>query len=246
MIGTDFPYQQFFPKHATIIQIDLRGEQLGRRTKLDYGLVGDTRATLQALLPKLKQNSEDKHLRKSVENYGKARKALDDRATQGKAERGSHPQYVAWEINELANENAIFTCDVGTPTIWASRYLKMNGKRRLLGSFSHGSMANALPQAIGAQMSHPGRQVISMSGDGGLAMLMGDLLSLRQLELPVKVIVFKNDALAFVELEMKAAGILDFATDLHNPDFARIAEAAGVLGLTAETADQVRPMMTRA
>jgi pyruvate dehydrogenase (quinone) len=141
MIGTDFPYQQFFPKHATIIQIDLRGEQLGRRTKLDYGLVGDTRATLQALLPKLKQNSEDKHLRKSVEHYGKARKALDDLATQGKAERGSHPQYVAWEINELANENAIFTCDVGTPTIWASRYLRMNGKRRLLGSFAHGSMA---------------------------------------------------------------------------------------------------------
>jgi pyruvate dehydrogenase (quinone) len=135
---------------------------------------------------------------------------------------------------------------VGTPTIWAARYLKMNGKRRLLGSFSHGSMANALPQAIGAQMSYPGRQVISMSGDGGLAMLIGDLLSLRQLELPVKVIVFKNNALAFVELEMKAAGILEFGTDLHNPDFAKIAEATGLLGLTAESSDQVRPMIAQA
>ena len=147
-----------------------------------------------------------------------------------------HPQYVASVLDELAAEDAIFSCDVGTPTIWAARYLTMNGKRRLLGSFNHGSMANALPQAIGAQVSHPGRQVVSLSGDGGLAMLMGDLLTLRQMRLPVKVIVFKNDALAFVELEMKAAGILEFATDLHNPDFAKMAEAAGLLGLTAENA----------
>src|SRR5207253_4995627 len=176
----------------------------------------------------------------------KARKTLDELATEGAQRKGSHPQFVAREINELAEDDAIFTCDVGTPTIWAARYLTMNGKRRLLGSFIHGSMANALPQAIGAQISHPGRQVISLSGDGGLAMLMGDLLSLRQLGAPVKVIVFKNDALAFVELEMKAAGVLEFATELHNPDFAKMAEAAGVLGLTAETADQVRPMMARA
>ncbi|MGA2726323.1 MAG: thiamine pyrophosphate-dependent enzyme [Terracidiphilus sp.] len=130
--------------------------------------------------------------------------------------------------------------------IWAARYLHMNGKRRLIGSFTHGSMANALPQAIGAQVSHPGRQVISLSGDGGLAMLMGDLLSLRQLQLPVKLIVFNNSSLAFVELEMKAAGILDFGTDLQNPDFAKMAEAAGVLGLRAETSDQVRPMIEQA
>ena len=149
-------------------------------------------------------------------------------------------------LDELAAKDAIFSCDVGTPTIWAARYLTMNGQRRLLGSFSHGSMANALPQAIGAQVSHPGQQVISLSGDGGLAMLMGDLLSLRQLQLPVKVIVFKNDSLAFVELEMKAGGILDFGTDLHNPDFAKMAEAGGLLGLTAETPDQVRPMITQA
>ncbi len=149
-------------------------------------------------------------------------------------------------LNELAAPDAIFTCDVGTPTIWAARYLTMNGKRRLLGSFVHGSMASALPQAIGAQMTHKDRQVISMSGDGGLAMLMGDLLSLRQLQLPVKIVVYKNDALAFVELEMKAAGILEFGTELINPDFAKMAEAAGVLGLTAESSDQVRPKIAQA
>jgi len=130
--------------------------------------------------------------------------------------------------------------------VWSARYLTMNGKRRLLGSFNHGSMANALPQAIGAQASHPGRQVITLSGDGGLAMLMGELLSLRQLETPVKLVVFKNNSLAFVELEMKAGGIVDFGTDLKNPNFAKLAEAAGILGLTAETPDQVRPMLAQA
>src|SRR5213592_1900781 len=217
MIGTDFPYRQFFPKHATIIQIDIRGEQLGRRTKLDYGLVGDTKVTLQALLPKLKQNADDKHLKVSLEHYRKARKPLDELATEGAQRKGSHPQFVAREINELAEDDAIFTCDVGTPTIWASRYLKMNGKRRLLGSFVHGSMANALPQAIGAQLARQDRQIISMSGDGGVSMLLGDLLTLRQLNLPVKVVVFRNDSLSFVELEMKASGFLDFGVELKNP-----------------------------
>jgi len=246
MLGTDFPYQQFFPEKATIVQIDLRGEQLGRRTKLDYGFVGDTQTTLRALLPKLEQSKNDEHLKASLEHYQKARKGLDELATGETGRKPIHPQYAVRVLDELAAENAIFSCDVGTPTIWAARYLTMNGQRRLLGSFSHGSMANALPQAIGAQVSHPGRQVVSLSGDGGLAMLMGDLLSLRQLQLPVKVIVFKNDSLAFVELEMKAAGVLDFGTDLHNPNFAKMAEAAGLLGLTAETPDQVEPMIAQA
>ena len=246
MIGTDFPYQQFFPRDATIVQIDIRGEQLGRRTKVDYGLVGDTKTTLRALLPKLAADKDDEHLKASIEHYQKARKGLNDLATEKLGEKHIHPQYVTRVLDELAAKDTIFTCDVGTPTIWAARYLTMNGKRRLLGSFSHGSMANALPQAIGAQVSHPGRQVVSLSGDGGIAMLMGDLLTLGQVKLPVKVVVFKNDALAFVELEMKAAGILEFATDLHNPDFAKIAEAAGLLGLTAETPDQVRPMIAQA
>jgi pyruvate dehydrogenase (quinone) len=246
MIGTDFPYQQFFPKDATVVQIDIRGEQLGRRTKVDYGFVGDAKTTLQALLPKLTQNQDDWHLKTSLENYQNVRRDLDKLATDGSGKKPIHPQYVVRVLNELAAEDAIFTCDVGTPTIWAARYLTMNGKRRLLGSFNHGSMANALPQAIGAQVSHSERQVISLSGDGGLAMLMGDLLSLRQLRAPVKIIVFKNESLAFVELEMKAAGIVDFGTDLRNPNFAKLAEAAGLLGLTAETPDQVAPMIEQA
>ena len=245
MIGTDFPYQQFFPKEATIVQIDLRGEQLGRRAKLDFGFVGDTKTTLRALLPKLQQNLYKAHLKKSLEHYRKARQGLDEVATGNSGKKPIHPQYVARVLDQLASEDTVFTCDVGTPTIWAARYLTMNGKRRIIGSFNHGSMANALPHAIGAQVSYPGRQVVSMSGDGGLSMLMGDLLTLRQHQLPVKIVVFKNESLAFVELEMKAAGILDFSTALHNPDFTKIAEGAGLLGLRAETPDQVEPMIAR-
>jgi len=246
MIGTDFPYRQFFPKDATIVQIDVRGEQLGRRTKVDYGFIGDTKTTLRALLPKLEQNHDDAHLRRSLEHYRKARKGLDELATGKSGKKPIHPQYVTRVVDQLASEDAIFTCDVGTPTIWAARYLTMNGKRRLLGSFNHGSMANALPQAIGAQITYPGRQVISISGDGGLAMLMGDLLTLKQHELPVKTIVLRNDSLAFVELEMKASGFVDFGTDLRNPEFATIAEGAGILGLKAETPEQVEPMIAQA
>ncbi len=246
MVGTDFPYRDFFPKQATIVQIDIRGEQLGRRTKVDYGLVGDTKVTLQRLLPSLKQNADDKHLRRSLDHYRKARKALDDLATEGKEPRGSHPQFVASVINDLAREDAIFSCDVGTPTIWASRYLTMNGKRRLLGSFIHGSMASAMPQAIGAQLAAPDRQVVALSGDGGISMLLGDLLTLHQLNLPVKIVVFRNDSLSFVELEMKANGFLDFGVELKNPDFAALAESAGILGLKAETAQDVGPMLRKA
>ncbi|MDR3671888.1 MAG: ubiquinone-dependent pyruvate dehydrogenase [Holophaga sp.] len=246
MLGTDFPYRQFYPTKATIVQIDLRGEQLGRRTRIDHGFVGGIQATLRALLPRLDQNASETHLQVSRERYRDARQGLDDLAKPEADGKLIHPQYVARVLDELTADDAIFTCDVGTPTIWAARYLTMNGKRRLLGSFNHGSMANALPQAIGAQVSHPGRQVVTLSGDGGLAMLMGDLLSLRQLKAPVKVIVFCNEALAFVELEMKAAGLLDFATDLQNPDFALVAKAAGLLGLSAETPEQVRPMIEQA
>jgi pyruvate dehydrogenase (quinone) len=234
MLGTDFPYQQFFPEHATIIQIDSRPEQIGRRTKVDIGLVGDVKATLEALTSQLTPKQNRHHLDQCLEHYRKARKGLDDLATGVPGKKPIHPQYVAKIVDQLAAEDAVFTCDVGTPTIWAARYLTMNGKRRLLGSFNHGSMANALPQAIGAQATFPDRQVICFSGDGGLAMLMGDLLSLKQLNLPVKIVVFNNSSLAFVELEMKAAGILDFATDLQNPNFADIAQAAGLFGVRVE------------
>jgi pyruvate dehydrogenase (quinone) len=246
MLGTDFPYRQFYPEDATVIQIDIRGEQIGRRTKVDLGLVGDVRCTLAALSPRVASKADDKHLNTALSHYSDARKNQDELASAEPKQESIHPQYVAKVLDELAKDDAIFTCDVGTPTIWAARYLQMNGKRRLLGSFNHGSMAGALPQAIGAQVSHPDRQVISLSGDGGLAMLLGDLLSLPQLKLPVKTIVFNNSSLAFVELEMKAAGILDFATDLRNPNFAQMADAAGILGLRVETPDQVRPAVEQA
>jgi pyruvate dehydrogenase (quinone) len=246
MLGTDFPYEQFLPKDATVVQIDVRGEQLGRRSKVDYGFVGDTKATLRALLPRLQQNQYEAHLKESVEHYRKTRQGLDELASGDSSKKPIHPQYVASTISRLASDDAIFTFDVGTPVVWAARYLRMNGKRRLIGSLNHGSMANALPQAIGAQVSHPGRQVISMSGDGGLSMLMGELLTLHQHDLPVKVVIFKNDALGFVELEMKASGFLDFATHLKNPDFTKIAEGAGILGLRAETPDQVEPAIAQA
>ena len=239
MLGTDFPYQQFFPEKARIIQIDNRPEQIGRRTKIDIGLVGDVQATLQTLTPQLTLKQHRSHLDQCLEHYRKARKGLDDLATGVPGKKLIHPQYVAKVVDQLATEDAVFTCDVGTPTIWAARYLTMNGTRRLLGSFSHGSMANALPQAIGAQTTFPGRQVVSLSGDGGLAMLMGDLLTLKQLNLPVKVVVFNNGALAFIELEMKAAGILDFATELNNPNFAELAKAMGLFGARVEYPEEL-------
>jgi pyruvate dehydrogenase (quinone) len=246
MLGTDFPYQQFYPPRAYIIQVDIRGEQIGRRTKVDLGLVGDVRETLIALKPLLNQKTDKGHLKASLDHYMKSRKDLDSYAV-GEPERTPiHPQYVAKVINDIAAHDAVFTCDVGTPTLWAARYLHMNGRRRLLGSFSHGSMANALPQAIGAQEVFPSRQVICLSGDGGFSMLMGDFLSLKQLNLPIKVIVFNNGSLGFVELEMKAAGLLTYGTSLVNTDFSKLAEAVGIMGLRAERPGQVKPMLSQA
>jgi pyruvate dehydrogenase (quinone) len=247
MLGTDFPYRDFYPKDATIVQIDIRGEHLGRRSKLELGLIGDTKTTLRALLPKLEQNEFQDHLSASVEHYRKTRKGLDELAIGSDSNKPPvHPQHVARVIDKLATEDAVFTCDVGTPVIWTARYLKMNGKRRIIGSFNHGSMANAMPHAIGAQAAFPGRQVISLSGDGGFSMLMGDVITLAHQKLPVKVIIFKNTSLAFVELEQKASGFLEFATDLGSPDFAKIAEGSGLLGLTVRTPDQVEPMIAQA
>jgi pyruvate dehydrogenase (quinone) len=247
MLGTDFPYQQFYPPRAQIIQVDIRGEQIGKRTKVNLGLVGDIRDTLIVLKPLIKQKSDDRgHLSASLDHYKKSREDLDSYAVGEPGRTPIHPQYVAKIINDVAADDAIFTCDVGTPTLWAARYLKMNGSRRLLGSFSHGSMANALPQAIGAQEVFPYRQVVCLSGDGGFSMLMGDFLSLRQLKLPVKIVVFNNGALSFVELEMKAAGILTHGTSLVDTDFSKLADAAGILGLRAERPEQVKPMLNQA
>jgi pyruvate dehydrogenase (quinone) len=245
ILGSDFPYPQFFPRKAKIIQVDSRGEQIGRRTHIDVGLIGTVKGTINALLPLLDRKSQDDYLKESQKHYVSARKGLNDLATADTGDGPLRPEFVARTLDELASQDAIFTCDVGTPTVWAARYLTMNGRRRLIGSFNHGSMACALPQACGAQAIDRTRQVISMSGDGGLAMLMGELLTAKQNQLPVKVVVFNNGALAFVELEMKAAGYVNFGTDLDDPNFAQLATSCGFLGLHVERASELREAMQR-
>ena len=241
MLGTDFPYRQFYPERhgVRIAQVDIRAENIGRRVAVDLGVVGDVRATLAALLPLIDEKADGGHLAQAQRHYAKARKALDDLAVGPPGKRLIHPQQIAKTISDRASENAVFTCDVGLPTVWAARYLAMNGRRRLLGSFWHGSMANAMPQGIGAQAACPGRQVISLSGDGGFTMLMGDLLTLTQHRLPLKVVVFNNGALGFIELEQKSTGFLDFGTELKNPNFAAMAEAIGIRGIRLEDPSDV-------
>jgi len=245
MLGTDFPYRQFYPSKAKVVQVDLRGEQLGRRTPIDLGLVGDVGDTASALLPLLRDDRNSKHLDDCVKHYTKTRRELDGFANNDHR-TPIHPQYVARLVDEIADEDAVFTADVGTPTVWAARYLRMTKQRRLIGSFAHGSMANAMPQALGAQAVDTGRQVIALAGDGGLSMLLGDLLSVRQNDLPVKIIVFNNASLNFVELEMKAAGILTFGTGLENPNFADVATSVGITGIRVEEPDELEGALRRA
>ena len=236
MLGTDFPYRQFYPRSAgsRIVQVDMRPEQIGRRASVDLGVVGDIKLTLEVVLPLIKNKPDRTHLDRATEHYRETRKGLDELAVNKPGRKPIHPQQVAKAISDQASQDAIFTCDVGLPTVWAARYLAMNGKRRLIGSFWHGSMAIAMPHAIGAQKAFPGRQVISLSGDGGFTMLMGDFLSLAQLGLPVKVVVFNNSALGFIEIEQKSTGFLDFGTEFKNPNFAAMAEACGVRGIRLE------------
>lgn len=245
-LGTDFPYPQFYPEKTKKIQVDVRGEQIGRRTVVDVGLIGSVKETLVALSRLLDGAKDGAHLRDSLEHYRSTRADLNDLAVGKPGTSPLHPEYVTRVINEVAAEDAIFTVDVGTPAIWVARYLTFNGKRRLIGSWSHGSMASALPQAIGAQAAFPNKQVIAMSGDGGLAMLMGELLSAVQNKLPVKIVVFKNNALAFVEVEMMSAGILPFGTDLQNPDFSSVARACGLFGVQVSTPEELKPALQKA
>jgi pyruvate dehydrogenase (quinone) len=246
MLGTDFPYRPFYPTKAKIVQVDRDPAALGRRARLELGIIGDVAETVQALLPRLKTKTDQHFLQSARKHYAQARVALDDLAKPSAPGRPIHPQYLTKLVSELAASDAIFTADVGTPTVWAARYLAMNGKRRLIGSFNHGSMANALPQAIGAQAAFPGRQVVSLSGDGGFSMLMGDFISLVQLGLPVKVIVYDNGVLGFVAMEMKAAGFLDTGTSLKNPDFAAMANAMGIKGLRVEQSADIEPALKQA
>ena len=234
MLGTDFPYQQFYPDNAKVIQVDIRGRNLGRRTPIDLGLVGTVKDTLAALQPLLQQKNQRDHLDRSLRHYRRTRKTLDELAVNDRDRSPIRPEYVAGLANQLAADDAVFTVDVGSPVVWAARYLKMNGRRRLVGSFNHGTMACALPHAIGAQTAFRDRQVVALAGDGGLTMMFGELITLIQNRLPVKVIVFNNSSLNFVELEMKAAGIVNFGTDLVNPNFADVAAAMGIFGRRVE------------
>ena len=239
MLGTDFPYRPFFPAGVPVVQVDVRGEQIGKRVPVQVPLVGTVKDTADALLPLLEPKTGSAHLDRMTKHYRRARTRLDRLARPGHDGGPLHPQHIAATVDKLAAADAVFTADVGTPCIWAARYLHMNGTRRLIGSFNHGSMANALSHAIGAQASHPGRQVIALAGDGGLAMLLGELLTLRQQHLPVKIVVFSNGALSFVELEMKAGGIPTFGTDLTDPDFTGIARSAGLFGVRVEKASEL-------
>ena len=246
MLGTNFPYRQFYPANAHVIQVDIRGENIGRRCPVEVGVVGNVKDTIQALLPYLTAHNDSSFLDKAVKHYKKARENLDHLATGKSGSSLIHPQYLAKLVSDIADSDTIFSCDVGTPTIWAARYLQMNGKRRLLGSFNHGSMANALSQAIGAKATYPKRQVVALCGDGGFSMLMGDFITLTQQKLPVKTIIFNNGVLGFVELEMKATGFLNFGTDLHNPNFADMAQAMGVMGIRVEDPGDIKTALTKA
>ncbi len=237
MLGTDFPYPQFIPEDAAVVQVDVRGENLGRRAPLKVGLRGTVKETAVALAGRLERKTDRKHLDGAVDHYRRTRKALDELAAPTKGT--IHPQYLTRLIDEKAAADAVFVPDVGTPVTWSARYLHTNGRRRLIGSFSHGSMANALPQALGALAVDRSRQTIALAGDGGLAMLLGELITAVQLRLPVKIVVYDNASLNFVELGMKAGGIVTFGTGLENPDFARVAEAVGIRGFRVETAEEL-------
>ena len=245
MLGTDFPYKEWFPSKAKIIQIDIRPERLGRRCKLDLGLTGDVKETIKSLLPFVEEVTDIAFLEKCQQRYKENRKNLMGHAqmVSGKA---IHPEYLTRILSEQAADNAIFTADVGTPTVWAARYVDMKKGRKLIGSFNHGSMASAMPQAIGAQVAFPERQVISLSGDGGFAMLMGDILTIYQYDLPVKIIVYNNSSLGFVAMEMKVIGMPPFGTDLKNPDFAKMAQAIGIRGIRVEEAEGVEAAIAAA
>ncbi|MEU2432479.1 pyruvate dehydrogenase [Streptomyces sp. NPDC007861] len=240
LLGTDFPYNAFLPDDVKIAQVDVRPEHLGRRSKLDLAVWGDVRETLRCLTPRVRIRSDRRFLDKMLKKHADALEGVI-RAYTRKVDKHVpiHPEYVAAVLDELADDNAVFTVDTGMCNVWAARYISPNGSRRIIGSFTHGSMANALPQAIGAQFTDRDRQVVSMSGDGGFAMLMGDLLTLVQYDLPVKIVLFNNSSLGMVELEMLVAGLPSYGTTNRNPDFSAIARAAGAFGVRVEKPKQL-------
>jgi pyruvate dehydrogenase (quinone) len=247
MLGTDFPYRPFYPPEARVIQVDVRGEAIGRRTPVDIALVGTVKETIRRLAEGIDGGDRHRdHLDEMTAHYTRTRSKLDKLSVQSPKAGEIHPEVLLRAVDEAASEDAVFIPDVGTITVWVARYLRMNGHRKLIGSFVHGSMANALPHAIGVQSSQPGRQVIALCGDGSLTMTLGELLTLRQLQLPVKLIVFDNRALGFVELEMKAGGIVNWGTDLDNPDLAAVGASIGLHAVRVEHPDALQDALTKA
>ena len=239
MLGTDFPYSAFLPDDIKIAQIDIKAERLGRRAKVDIGLCGDVKSTLQALLPMLQQKKDNSFLLKQLKRYEGVKKDLIAYTEDRGKENLIHPEYVMSEIDKLASDDAIFTVDTGMTCVWGARYLQATERRHMLGSFNHGSMANALPQAIGAALARPDQQVIALCGDGGLSMTLGDLETVVQYKLPIKIIVFNNRSLGMVKLEMEVDGLPDWQTNMLNPDFAQVAEAMGMTGFNVSDPDKV-------
>lgn len=246
LLGTDFPYNAFMPEKNKIIQIDEKPERLGRRAKLELGLSGKIKDTISALLPLIEEKTDDSFLNAQLELYTKVKHHLRTYVDDEGSEDKISPEFVAATIDELANENAIFTVDTGMCCVWGARYLTASRGRKLLGSFNHGSMANAMPMAIGAALSHPEQQVIALCGDGGLSMLLGDLATIHQYKLPIKLIVFNNRALGMVKLEMMVSGLQDNETDMVNPDFALIAQAMGFKGINVHNPKMVRSAIKEA
>jgi len=238
LLGADFAWGQFYPDKATIIQIDRDGSHLGRRHPVNLGVVGDIAPTLDALLPMLPPREDSSFLDECIERRDKALKKREQEEQPGEGEL-IHPQHLTALLSKYATDDALFTADGGSPMVWVLRHIRVNGRRRTLTSLLHGTMANAMPQALGLQKAFPGRQVISLSGDGGLAMLLGDLLTAVQENLPIKVVVYNNGSLNFVELEQKVEGLLDNYTDLKNPDFGRLAEVIGFHGRTVTRSEDL-------
>lgn len=242
LAGTDFPYREFLPNDVETVQIDARGERLGRRAPLELGLIADVGETVRAVLPLVAEKSDRSFLDGQLKRHSREVEKLQGYVDHVSSQHPIHPEYVASILDEQASDDAVFTVDTGMTTVWGARYLHGSrgaGGRRILGSFRHGSMANALPQAIGAQLARPDQQVIAMCGDGGLTMLLGEILTLAQEELPVKVVVFNNGVLGMVRLEMLVAGLVDTEADLKNPNFAQLAENCGLRGILVEDRDMV-------
>lgn len=238
LLGCDFAWRQFYPSHARILQIDIDPTHLGRRHPVEIGLVGDVKATLEALIPRIKPRQDSAFLDDCVKRHEDANRALEKRATDARG-GAIHPQYLTRLIDKHAADDAVFTADGGSPMVWVLRHIRASARRRTIVSLTHGTMANAMPQALGAKRAAPDRQVIALSGDGGLSMLLGDLITAVQEKIPIKVAVFNNGSLGFVELEMKVEGLLDAFTNLENPDFARVAQAIGFHAQRVERAEEL-------